>query len=526
MTLPLNLYTASQVRELDQIAIKEFGIPGYTLMKRAGQATFEILRNSYPDVKSICVVCGAGNNGGDGYVIATLAIQAGLQVALIQLGDKQSIKGDALTAREAYLQAGSKETSFDEGLLDVDLIVDAIFGTGLTRAVEGEWADAINAINACRTRSQNKVVAVDIPSGLNSDTGIVLGTCIKADTTVTYIGLKCGLLTGQARDYVSSPRGTLEFDNLHIPKEVYGRLSTKSNRRVISHRIIQQKLSPRSRTSHKGSYGHVLFIGGASGMSGAIRLAAEAGLRAGAGLVTVATDSSHAAWLNLSRPELMVVPIKKASDLQPLLEKISVIAIGPGLGQSDWAKELLVTVLEADKPKIIDADALNLLSRLSLSSRLNNDQWVLTPHPAEAARLLSSESTVYDAREIENDRYKSVEMLQKKYGGVCVLKGAGTLVAAYGNKVMVCTEGNPGMASGGMGDVLTGIIASLVAQGLSLSNGASLGVFLHAKAADLAAEKGEIGLLASDLFPFIRLLLNGLDINSQEFFRTTKLDNI
>jgi len=495
MNLPPDLYTASQVRELDQIAINEFAIPGFTLMKRAGQATFDALLNAYPEARTLCVVCGSGNNGGDGYVIATLATQAGLKVSLIQLGKAESIKGDALLARKAYLQGGEgvEECVFSADLLKTDIIVDAIFGTGLSRNISGHWKTVIEDINA----SDAKVVAVDIPSGLNADTGRIHGIAVKADLTVTYIGLKCGLFTGQARDYC----GELLFDDLQVPQGVYQQLAEKPDKQLIPKDFLQQLLKPRLRCSHKGSHGHVLFVGGAQGMSGAIHLAAEAALRTGAGLVSIATDPSHADLINISRPELMVTGVEQAQALQPLIERASVIAIGPGLGQSQWAKQLLLQVLESDKPKVIDADALNLLSSQSWE-RSKNHNWVLTPHPAEAARLLGVTTA-----EIEADRYQSILKIVKKGGGWCILKGAGSLVSD-GAFTHVCTAGNPGMASGGMGDVLSGVVTALIAQGLSLSDAAIAGVEIHAQAADIAAQKGERGLIASDLYPHIRELVN------------------
>jgi len=507
MNLPLDLYTAKQVRELDHIAINDFSISGFTLMKRAAQATFDTLLKAYPESQTLCVVCGDGNNGGDGYVIATLAVEAGFTVNLIQLGKTESIKGDALLARKAYLQAGGKENVYtpptsppskptpplNTKLFNTDLIIDAIFGTGLSRDISGHWQTVIDAINT----SKAKVVAVDIPSGLNADTGRIQGIAVKADLTVTYIGLKCGLFTGQARDYC----GEISFDDLQVPEAVYKRLKEKPNKQLIPENYLQQVLKPRLRSSHKGHHGHVLFVGGAQGMSGAIRLAAEAGLRAGAGLVSIATDPSHADLINLTRPELMVTGVEQAQALQPLIEKASVIVIGPGLGKSDWAKQLLLKVLESDKSKVLDADALNLLSELS-DKDFHSQNWVLTPHPAEAARLLGVSTT-----EIEADRYQSIQKLVKKGGGGYILKGAGTLVFD-GTITHVCTAGNPGMASGGMGDVLSGIVAALIAQGLSLLDAAIAGTQIHAQAADLAAQKGERGLLASDLFPFIRQLIN------------------
>ena len=499
MSLATTLYSSHQTRELDRIAIEDFGISGFILMQRAGKVTFDLVLKTYPLTKSFCVICGTGNNGGDGYIIATLAIEMGFEVNLVQLGDKNSIRGDALLAREAFLKTGITESKFEQHLLNADIIIDAMFGTGLARQIQGHWANTISSINEMRSLIGNKVIAVDVPSGLNSDTGIVMGVCVKADLTMTYIGVKCGLVTGQARDYV----GKLEFNDLQLPLETYEKLSPQPNKRIIPETILQDTLKPRLRCSHKGNHGHVLLIGGAPGMSGAIRLAGEACLRTGAGLVSIATHSSHASRLNLTRPELMVSAVEQADALNPLIEKASVIAIGPGLGQSDWAKDLLAQVLKTNKPKVLDADALNLLVKPSSSMNLSdNNNWVLTPHPAEGARLLS-----ISTQDVELNRYESIGKIQQKYGGVCVLKGAGSLIADD-KETAVCTAGNPGMASGGMGDLLTGIIAALLGQGMSLSAAAEAGTYLHAKAADLAAKSGERGMLASDLFPFIRKLIN------------------
>ena len=497
MSLNTTLYSAEQTRELDRIAIEDFAIPGYTLMQRAGQVTFDAILQKFPDSESLCIVCGTGNNGGDGYVIARLALQKGLAVQLIQLGNEQAIAGDALLAKQDFEQAGGQIALFEGAVPQVDIIVDAIFGTGLTREVTGQWADAIDTINtSSHSANSSHVVAVDTPSGLHSDTGRVMGCCVQAELTVTYIGIKCGLVTGQARDYV----GELLFDSLQIPDDVYKKLSQSkpSNKIIIPHDFITTVLKPRARCSHKGSHGHALLIGGAPGMSGAIHLAGEACLRGGAGLVSIATHPAHAAFLNLNRPELMVTAVEQVSALAPLLQKANVLGIGPGLSQSDWGSALLTEVLSLKKPLVADADALNLLAK----KPRNCDNWILTPHPAEAARLLSVSTT-----EVEQDRYKSVLAIQQRYGGVCILKGAGTLVT-NGEKIAVCTSGNPGMASAGMGDILTGIIVSLLAQGLSLFDAAKGGVEVHAQAADLAAKKGERGLLASDSFSYIRELVN------------------
>ncbi len=354
MSIPRNLYSADQVRELDRIAIQDFGIPGFTLMQRAGKVTLGTMLDSYPESKSICILCGTGNNGGDGYVIATLAIDAGLKTTLIQLGDINSIKGDALLAKEAFIKATGIPLEFDETLLKADLIVDAILGTGLTRNVRDDWRSIFATVN----QSPAKKIAVDIPSGLSSDTGKVLGACIKADLTVTYIGFKSGLFTGQARDQV----GELVFDDLQVPAAVYKKLSTKSNKKLIPQDLITDTIKPRARCSHKGHFGSVLLIGGGPGMSGAIRLAAEACLRSGAGLVHVATHPSHAHSINATRPEIMVKSVEKPKDLNELLNKVNTVVIGPGLGQSKWARDLFAHTVRASQPIIMDADALNILS--------------------------------------------------------------------------------------------------------------------------------------------------------------------
>ncbi|MCL4108219.1 UNVERIFIED_CONTAM: hypothetical protein GTU68_065247 [Idotea baltica] len=452
----------------------------------------------FPDCKSICVICGTGNNGGDGYVVARLALQANIKVTVLQLGNSESISNDALLARENYLKSGGVSFSFDTSLLDCDLIVDSIFGTGLDRKISGEYYDEIQAINKqVSSRQKTKVVAIDIPSGLAANTGAIFGICIVADLTVTFVGLKQGLFTGQARNYV----GDIVFDSLSIPNRAYHQLELPRSIKTIPDNILQQLLVPRLKTSHKGHFGHVLLIGSDEGMTGAIRLAAEAALRCGAGLVSVATHPSHATVLNLGRPEIMVNGIAHSDALKPLLEKATVIVIGPGLGNSDWSRSIFAEVIKTDLPAIIDADALNLLAEKNNGVGFK-ENWILTPHPKEMARLLNVNTS-----DIEADRFDSVLQKPIKSGGVSILKGAGTLIADS-SKILVCTKGNPGMASGGMGDVLSGIIGALLGQGLSLFDAATAGVQLHACAADLAAKQGEKGLLASDLFPYLRALVN------------------
>ncbi|MEC4749321.1 NAD(P)H-hydrate dehydratase [Methylomicrobium sp. Wu6] len=484
--LPQTLYSAAQARELDRIAIEVFGIPGYQLMCRAGGAMFDCMVEKWPEARSLVVFCGSGNNAGDGYVIARLAQAAGIRTQVISVGEPEKLKGDALTAFQDYRQAGGTITHFQEGkAIDADLLVDALLGTGLDRPVAGIYADSIRVIN----QAQIPVISADIPSGLNADTGHVMGSAVKADCTVTFIGLKQGLFTGQAADYV----GEIVYDALAVPDEVFG--SVKSS----VFRVLQKPMMPRRRCAHKGNMGHVLIIGGDLGYSGAARMAGEAALRVGTGLVSIATRSEHAGLMNLNRPELMCRGVESDADLAPLLDKTDVLVLGPGLGQGAWGKEMFNAVLKSDKPIVLDADGLNLLAE----SPMNKTHCILTPHPGEAARLLRTSSQA-----LQQDRFAAVEAIRATYGSVVVLKGAGSLIASD-SRIAVSITGNPGMASGGMGDVLSGVIAGLLAQGLDLHDAAEQGVFLHGRAADLAAAKdGERGLLATDLLPFLRQLVN------------------
>ncbi|MBS1211464.1 MAG: YjeF-related protein [Proteobacteria bacterium] len=487
--LPNSLYRASQVRAMDRYAIEHLGIPGSELMLRAASAAFEILRERWPAARTVSVLCGSGNNGGDGYVLARLARQAGLDVRAYPAADPTGLHGDALTAFHAYRDAEGPVLDFiPEGFEGAAVLVDGLLGTGLDRPVSGLYEQIIAAVN----RFRGKVLALDIPSGLNADTGCVMGAAVKAEVTVTFIGLKQGLFTGEGPECC----GEVMFADLDTPREVQGCEETSA--RLLPPPPLD--LLPRRRTAHKGHFGHVLIIGGETGYTGAARLAGEAALRAGAGLVSVATRSSHAAFLNEGRPELMCRGVEAPVDLRPLLSNASIVAVGPGLGQSAWARELLAEALASGLPLVADADALNLIAR----NPMKRSQWVLTPHPGEAARLLGVETSA-----VQTDRFAAIARLQQRYGGTVILKGAGTLVLSESGTPAICRQGNPGMASGGMGDVLCGVIAGLAAQGLSLGPAAELGVVAHAAAADrAAADSGERGLLASDLMPHLRRLVN------------------
>ncbi len=488
------LYTAAQVRELDQAAIRTLGIAGYTLMQSAAGAAFRLLRARWPQARHIVVLCGAGNNGGDGYVLARLAREAGFSAEVIALAEPSG-QGDAARACADWRASGSTILPASTDLPGADVYVDALFGTGLARPVDGAASQLIERLNA----SRRPVLALDVPSGVDADSGSVLGIAVRATATITFVGHKRGLFTGAAADHC----GDLILDALGLPEALYTLCAADAH--LIDARAMMRWLPARPHDAHKGALGHVLALGGDHGMGGAIRLAGEAALRVGAGLVSVATRAEHVSALNAARPELMAHGVADAAALEPLLQRASVIALGPGLGQSDWSRALWHSALATGKSTVLDADALNLLAHAPLSLPAN---CVLTPHPGEAARLLGCDTT-----QIAHDRFAAVRAIAKRHAAVVVLKGAGSLIASPAGEVGVCPWGNPGMASGGMGDVLTGVIAGLLAQGLDAWRAACLGVGLHAQAGDVAAQSGPAGMLASDLFKPLRQLRNlgGMD---------------
>ena len=482
------LYGARNSRAIDRRIAEQYDIPGLTLMRRAGAAAFQVLRMRWPEARALRVLCGGGNNGGDGYVVARLGLQTGWTVRVTALVEPARLKGDALAAFREFAAAGGAVTAElpDEDAAE-DVWVDALLGTGLDREVGGAYSAAIERINA----SGRPVLSLDIPSGLGADTGSPLGRAVRADTTVTFIVPKPGLFTGQAADFC----GELWLADLDAPPEAL----TDEPPAALLLPLHPPALPRRARCAHKGHFGHVLIVGGDHGYSGAARLAAEAAARSGAGLASVATRCSHAALLSLARPELMCHGVERPEELAPLREKAHVLAIGPGLGQSEWARMLLAAALDSGKPLVLDADALNLLAQ----APQHREDWVLTPHPGEAARLLGTTSAA-----VQSDRLAAAAKLQGRYGGVIVLKGTGTLILGADGIPRLCAAGNPGMASGGMGDVLTGVIAALLAQGWSGSDAATLGVRLHAAAADRAAAEGERGLLAGDVVEHLRQTVN------------------
>ena len=488
-SLPHSIYRAELVREHEKAIAQQLNIDMFSLMKDAGLSSFELLIDLWPNTKTLLVVCGSGNNAGDGFVVARLALLKGINVYVHSLTALSNYNGDAQTAVQQYIEAGGEVHAFnDVDFKRVDVIVDALIGTGLAGEVKENYRYVIDFVNKLNT----PVLSIDIPSGLNGNTGSVNGCAIKADTTVTFIAYKAGLFTGRAADYC----GQIYLADLGIGKTFVENIN--SNLRLNYGASIPAIL-PRLNCAHKGNSGFVLACGGNAQMPGAIRLAAEATMRAGAGLVAVSCHQKSQLLVAATRPELMLLDLTNPNiDEQQKLQRINAVVVGPGLGTDEWAKLQLEKALSLSLPTVVDADALNLIAQQEIS----NGNWILTPHPGEAARLLGC-----SIKEVEQDRYRAVKLIAKRYGGVCVLKGAGTLISD-GDTVAINYNGNSGMAVAGMGDVLAGIMSALILQSDCLFSAAKIAVYIHGKAADLASLDGKKGMLASDLFPIIRQLVN------------------
>ena len=484
--LPLALYSAAQVRELDARLIAA-GTPGFELMNRAAHAIWRALRRRWPDAGAVTVLAGRGNNAGDGYLVAALAVRAGWRVRLLAVGDPALLRGDAALARDEARAAGVVIQAWSECAELSGVVVDALLGTGLSGAVREPYAQAIRLLNT----SGLPVLAVDIPSGLCVDTGQVLGVAVRAQLTLSLIGLKLGLFTGAAADWV----GELQFDSLQADGQIVAEQACSAQRLAGGN---LPRLAPRSRNVHKGQLGHVLVAGGDRGFAGAALLAAQSALRAGAGLVTLATRAEHLAAAQARLPEVMAVGVASANQLLALGAHASVWVVGPGLGQAAWGRSLLSLAAVSGAPQVWDADALNLLALGGIALPAGA---VITPHPGEAARLLGIGTVAVQA-----DRPAAARALAQRYQAVCVLKGAGTLVADPAGQLLLCDRGHPAMAGAGLGDVLAGLIGALLAQGLAPMAAASLAVYLHACAGERLAQLG-CGLAASDLCGVIRQLL-------------------
>ena len=494
MPRPTAIYSAAQVRALDAWEIEKRRVPGFTLMTRAAESALKILTARWPQAKRVAVVCGAGNNGGDGYVLARLARAAGLDAMVLAAAPPDKLAGDARRAQEEWLAAGGSAHPFAaDALSGSDLIVDALLGIGLTGAPRPEALAVIRAINAAK----RPVLALDIPSGVNADSGAVHEAAVRAEITLTFVGFKSGLFVGAGAEHA----GVVLLDDLGVVAPALPKFAPLMRR--IDEGEIAATLPKRPRESHKGSNGRVLIVGGGPGMPGALRLAGEAALRVGAGLVRVAGATENLVAVTATRPELIYLPVSSATSLDEPMRGADVLAIGPGLGTSDWAQRLWSAALAAGVPTVADADALNLLA---LNPAKLPASWVITPHPGEAARLLGT-----DTAAVQADRLGAARELHSRFGAVTVLKGAGTLVtwgADGATEIAICERGNPGMATAGMGDVLTGVIAGLRAQSGDSAQAARIGVLVHSLAGDSAARGGQRGLLASDVIAELRAWVN------------------
>jgi hydroxyethylthiazole kinase-like uncharacterized protein yjeF len=490
------LYDCASIRAFEQQALPQFGLNEHELMLRAGKQAYLYLRRFCPNVRHIAVYCGAGNNAGDGYVVAQLAHEQGLSVSVYY------------TKANALLPPAAQKAAFDAQKAGVvclptttprnpqtELIVDALLGIGLSGPTTAPMSEVITTLN----NSQLPIMSLDIPSGLNAMTGEAQGACVKACQTITFLGRKKGMYTLDGPDHC----GEIYCDYLGLESCVLGALPAA---RLLSKENLPFFNMRRKKNSHKGSYGHVLVIGGGLGMPGAVGLAAKAALRIGAGSLTIATRKEHVAGILPLVPEAMILGVSHATELESLLEKANVCILGPGLGETEWAHALFKKAINAPMKKVVDASALRLLA----DNKQVCDNWVLTPHPKEAACLLEC-----SVDEIQVDRYAAVSQLQQCYGGVVILKGVGSLIALPNNETLVCSKGNPGMASAGMGDVLSGIIAGLIAQGMKPAEAATFGTWVHAVAGDVAlSEIGGPAVLASDLISMLPKVLNSFrDLN-------------
>ena len=506
-----SLYTAQQTRDIDKLAIASVHKgDGFALMTKAGRSLFNHACDQFPMKKRWLIFCGGGNNGGDGYVAARLASEENISVTVIQIGKvdelDSELKGEALEAYKTLNTYQVEHLSFDDFIrlydrdgafeLSEDLIIDAMLGTGLSGTVNDRYQSAIDWINS----SSIDVLAVDIPSGLSSDTGIPLGRPVKACQTLTFIGINKGLVTSQAKAFT----GQLFYDELGIPTDIKSKV--QSDCHLLSTVELKGYLFKRSKTDHKGDSGRGLFIGGSDGTSGAALLSCEAALRAGVGLLVAITGKNAVAPLLTRTPEAMVRHFSDAlvQQINEFGRKADAIAIGPGLAVNENSRLAVETVLQLGKPTLLDADALNLIAcSPDIWQMYGHKECVLTPHPLEASRLLGC--TVAD---VENDRFKAINRLVCKYQCTVLLKGSGTLISSSSNNVVVSYLGNESLATGGMGDVLSGMILAFLAKSKNCFESTKLAAFVQSICSEMLSENGIIGVLPSDIINNQRLVIN------------------
>jgi ADP-dependent NAD(P)H-hydrate dehydratase / NAD(P)H-hydrate epimerase len=519
----MKIISSESMGQMEARAIGEFGIPGMTLMENAGKGCAEAIIASYGACQEprAVIFAGKGNNGGDGYVIARLLKDRGWHVAVFVLAHRDEIRGDARANLDRlagmplifYPEQGGTECC-RLALREATVIVDGLLGTGLKSEVAGLYAEMIGMVND----SGKPVVAVDIPSGIDASSGRVLGCAVKADMTVTFAMAKYGHLLYPGAEYC----GRLRIVDIGIPSEI---TASAEGYEFIDGDAVKPLIRRRSRSAHKGDCGHCLIIAGSTGMSGAAAMAANSAVRSGAGLVTLAAPAGINQILEMKTTEVMTLPLPdggsghlcsgaKGSIEEALIGK-KVVAMGPGIARhpetANLVRELSTSLT---LPLIIDADGLNAVSEdtgLLLSRK--SDIVIMTPHPGEMGRLAGLSIT-----QVEEERIGVARAFSVKYGVYLILKGARSVIATPGGDVAINASGNPGMASGGMGDVLTGILAAFIAQGYDPFTACKLGVFIHGHAADLVAEeKGEIGISAVDVqerLPYAIKELTGLPLSA------------
>ena len=494
------LVTAQEMRELDRHAIESLGISADTLMERAGRAVAEELLRELPDGAEVSIVCGRGNNGGDGLVAARHLHQQGVDVLVILLGEVANLSEGAASNLDRACSVGVRLADQWQAP-SRGVVVDAIFGTGLSRNVEGVEADWIRRINACRADSRGRVriVSVDLPSGLCADTGAVLGSCVDADATLTLGLPKVGLALEPGR----SAAGQISVAGIGIGDPRASRLPRAE---LWTRAYAGSRLPARPAAGHKGSFGHALIVAGSEGKTGAAALAAEGAARAGVGLVTIACPAGLNDILEIKCTEAMTAPVADtperalaSSAAEPIIALAATrdaLGLGPGIGNSDETQALVATLVKRlEIPLVVDADGLTPFAREPDLLRERQAPTVLTPHPGEAARLLGIETS-----EINRDRPAAARELAKRLGSVVALKGAATVTAAPDGRIAINPTGGPALAAGGTGDVLLGMVTGLIAQGLDAFEATALAVFIHGAAADrLAKRAGSSGHLASEV---------------------------
>ncbi|MFO7553998.1 MAG: NAD(P)H-hydrate dehydratase [Desulfobacterales bacterium] len=501
------LVTADEMREMDRLTIESFGLPGRILMENAGLGATRFFLERYKNIenKRIGIVAGRGNNGGDGFVIARYLAQKGMRVTVYLLSEKQKVEGDAaanlnllfpLKIPVIEIPDPKSLSAHKTAMLHEAIWIDAILGTGLRSDVKGFYKKIIDFIN----QSNKPVFAVDIPSGLNSDTGQPCGTCIRADATATFAFAKTGHFLFPGADYT----GNLKIVDIGIPPHIASNVGPLQH--LLTPDLIRTVFQPRPLDAHKGHTGHLLVVAGSPGKTGAAAMTATSAMRAGAGLVTLGIPASLNAVLEVQVTEAMTEPLPETREgilgaasfnrIMDLLSDRKCLTLGPGLGTAPETKTLVYRLLqESKKPIVIDADGLNSLVGCTNILKNLDVPIVLTPHPGEMSRLTGT-----TAADVQKDRIRCARDFSNKYNVHVVLKGARTVIAHPDGRVFINPTGNPGMASGGMGDVLTGIIGGFITQGHSPELAAHAGVYLHGAAADFLAEnRGPFGYLATDV---------------------------